>query len=224
MRTQRRRLAGLGTDVSLDRQRNPGACLLLHVRISLLQYLHKQAEAVWPGLSMEELIEQLRQIQQFQLLYPPQGKKGPPRAATILSKQTLPQQSPAQAARPAHRQLALVGNTTVPRATPTRSILYSCSRPSPSKVPLAFTSRSINPVVRILGSDLTIFAKGRHSRTGGLFGLGHGSASDPGRGSCDRLRPGSGTCLPETLLKAWCSTSPGISSRIIWMLPMASWV
>ena len=155
---------------------------------------------------------------------PAAGKKGPPRAATILSKQTLPQQSPAQAARPAHRQLALVGNTTVPRATPTRSILYNCSRPSPSKVPLAFTSRSINPVVRILGSDLTIFAKGRHSRTGGLFGLGHGSASDPGRGSCDRLRPGSGTCLPETLLKAWCSTSPGISSRIIWMLPMASWV
>ena len=51
----------------------------------------------WPGLSMEELIEQLRQIQQFQLLYPPQGKKGPPRAATILSKQTLPQQSLAQA-------------------------------------------------------------------------------------------------------------------------------
>ena len=65
--------------------------------ISLLQYLHKQAEAVWPGLSMEELIEQLRQIQQFQLLYPPQGKKGPPRAATILSKQTLPQQCLAQA-------------------------------------------------------------------------------------------------------------------------------
>ena len=57
--------------------------------ISLLQYLHKQAEAVWLGLSMEELIEQLRQIQQFQLLYPPQGKKGPPRAATILSKQNF---------------------------------------------------------------------------------------------------------------------------------------
>lgn len=39
--------------------------------ISLPQYLHKQAEPVWPGLSMEELTEQLRQIQQFQLLYPP---------------------------------------------------------------------------------------------------------------------------------------------------------
>ena len=65
--------------------------------ISLLQYLHKQAEAVWPGLSMEELTEQLRQIQQFQLLYAPQGEKGPPRVATILSKQTLAQQSLAQA-------------------------------------------------------------------------------------------------------------------------------
>ena len=65
--------------------------------ISLLQYLHKQAESVWPGLSMEELTEQLRQIQQFQLLYPPQGEKGPPRVATILSKQTLAQQSLAQA-------------------------------------------------------------------------------------------------------------------------------
>ena len=59
--------------------------------ISLPQYLHKQAEPVWPGLSMEELTEQLRQIQQFQLLYPPQGEKGPPRVATILSKQTLVQ-------------------------------------------------------------------------------------------------------------------------------------
>ena len=35
---------------------------------------------------------ELRQIQQFLLLYPPQGEKGPPRIATVLSKQTLPQQ------------------------------------------------------------------------------------------------------------------------------------
>lgn len=64
--------------------------------ISLLQYLHKRAEAVWPGLSMEQLLEELRQIQQFALLYPPQGEKGPHRVATVLSKQTLAQQSLAE--------------------------------------------------------------------------------------------------------------------------------
>jgi transposase len=61
--------------------------------ISLLQYIHKKAEAAWPGLSMEQLLEELRQIQQFTLLYPPQGEKGPKRVATVLSKQTLAQQS-----------------------------------------------------------------------------------------------------------------------------------
>ena len=61
--------------------------------ISLLQYLHKQAHTVWPGLSLEQLLEELRQIQQFVLLYPPQGQKGPKRTATVLSRQTLPQQA-----------------------------------------------------------------------------------------------------------------------------------
>ena len=61
--------------------------------ISLLQYVHKKAEAAWAGLSMEQLIEELKQIQQFALLYPPQGEKGPNRVATVLSKQTLAQQS-----------------------------------------------------------------------------------------------------------------------------------
>jgi transposase len=60
--------------------------------ISLLQYIHRKTEAVWPGLSMEQLLEELGQIQQFALLYPPQGEKGPNRVATILSKQTLAQQ------------------------------------------------------------------------------------------------------------------------------------
>jgi len=64
--------------------------------ISLLQYVHRKAEAVWPGLSMEHLIEELKQIQQFALLYPPQGEKGPNRVATVLSKQTLAQQSLAE--------------------------------------------------------------------------------------------------------------------------------
>jgi len=64
--------------------------------ISLLQYIHKRAQAAWAGLSMEQLLEELRQIQQFTLLYPPQGEKGPNRVATVLSKQTLPQQSLAE--------------------------------------------------------------------------------------------------------------------------------
>ena len=61
--------------------------------ISLLQYVHRQAQAAWAGISMERLLEELRQIQEFVLLYPPQGDKGPNRVATVLSKQTLSQQA-----------------------------------------------------------------------------------------------------------------------------------
>jgi transposase len=60
--------------------------------ISLLQYICKQAESAWPGLTIEQLLEQLQQIEQYTLLYPPQGDKGPNRVATVLSKQTLAQQ------------------------------------------------------------------------------------------------------------------------------------
>lgn len=59
--------------------------------ISLLRYVHKQAQVAWAGISVEQLLDELRQIQQFVLLYPPQGVKGPNRVATVLSKQTLPQ-------------------------------------------------------------------------------------------------------------------------------------
>jgi transposase len=61
--------------------------------ISLLQFVHKQAQAGWADLSLEQLLEELEQIQQFVLLYPPQGEKGPPRTAYVLSQQTLPQQA-----------------------------------------------------------------------------------------------------------------------------------
>jgi transposase len=61
--------------------------------ISLLQHLHKEAQQAWAGISVEQLLEELRQIQQFVLLYPPQGEKGPNRVAAVLSKQTLPQQA-----------------------------------------------------------------------------------------------------------------------------------
>jgi len=65
--------------------------------ISLLQHVHRQAQPVWAGLSMEQLLEELRQIQQFVLLYPPQGDKGPNRTASVVSKQTLAQQALADA-------------------------------------------------------------------------------------------------------------------------------
>jgi transposase len=64
--------------------------------ISLLQCIRRQAEAAWPGLSTEELLDQLRQIQKYTLLYPPLGDKGPTRVATVLSKQSLTQQRLAQ--------------------------------------------------------------------------------------------------------------------------------
>jgi transposase len=61
--------------------------------ISLLQYVHKQAQAGWADLSLEQLLEELEQIKQFVLLYPPQGEKGPSRTAYVLSQQTLAQQA-----------------------------------------------------------------------------------------------------------------------------------
>src|SRR5436853_1576299 len=61
--------------------------------ISMLKYIHRQAQPAWPGLAMEQLVEELQQIQQFVLLYPPQRQKGPHRIATVLSKQTLTQQA-----------------------------------------------------------------------------------------------------------------------------------
>jgi transposase len=61
--------------------------------ISLLQYVHRQSQNAWPDLTVEQLLEQLRPIQQFVLLYPPLGDKGPNRVATVLSKQTLVQQA-----------------------------------------------------------------------------------------------------------------------------------
>lgn len=65
--------------------------------ISLLQYVHRQARAAWSDLSLEQLIEELQQIQQFVLFYSQQGEKGCDRAAYVLSKQTLVQQALAKA-------------------------------------------------------------------------------------------------------------------------------
>ena len=65
-------------------------CLL---GISLLHYVHRQAQAAWADLSVEQLLAELEQIKQFVLLYPPQGEKGPARTAYVLSQQTLTQQA-----------------------------------------------------------------------------------------------------------------------------------
>ena len=61
--------------------------------IPLLQHLHKQAQSAWNGISSEQLPEELRQIQQFVLWYPPKARNAPNRVATVLSKQTLTQQT-----------------------------------------------------------------------------------------------------------------------------------
>jgi len=68
-------------------------CMLGMLGISLLQYVHQQAKAARADLSVEQLLEELEQIKQFVLLYPPQGEKGPPRTAHVLSQQTLVQQA-----------------------------------------------------------------------------------------------------------------------------------
>jgi transposase len=60
--------------------------------ISLLQYLHKQAQSAWNGITVESLLYELKEIRQVVLLYPPQADKGPNRAATVLAKQSLAQQ------------------------------------------------------------------------------------------------------------------------------------
>ena len=60
-------------------------CLL---GLSLLHYVHRQAQSFWPSITVEELQKELEQIQQFVLLYPAQGA-GPYRTATIISTQSL---------------------------------------------------------------------------------------------------------------------------------------
>ncbi len=61
--------------------------------ISLLQYVHQQAKAGWADLSVEQLLEELRANQTVRPALPPQGEKGPPRTAYVLSQQSLAQQA-----------------------------------------------------------------------------------------------------------------------------------
>jgi hypothetical protein len=59
--------------------------------ISLMNYLHAQVQKVCPQITVEQLKDELEDITQYVLLYPPQGEKGPYRTATIQNKLTLTQ-------------------------------------------------------------------------------------------------------------------------------------
>ena len=65
--------------------------------VSLLNYVHTHAKRVCPQITVEQMKAELAGIYDFVLLYPPQGDKGPPRTATVQSKQTLTQVLLAQA-------------------------------------------------------------------------------------------------------------------------------
>ena len=66
-----------GADAPLDGPQDPRACLHLRTGVSLLQWVHQRAAAVWPSLSIEEINQQLGRIQQFELVYPRPGEKEP---------------------------------------------------------------------------------------------------------------------------------------------------
>jgi len=59
--------------------------------VSLLNYVHRQAQTACPDITIEQLKHELADILQFELLYPPQGEKGPFRTATVQSKLSLTQ-------------------------------------------------------------------------------------------------------------------------------------
>jgi hypothetical protein len=104
--------------------------------VTLLRQVRRQAEAAWPGLSTEELLEQLRQIRKYTLLNPPQGAKRPNRVTTVLSKQSLTQQRLAQ-------ELGLGQLGSTPRrkyrsgnTSHVKRITYTCPCRLRSKLPL----------------------------------------------------------------------------------------
>ena len=59
--------------------------------VSLLQCLHRRAQAVWPELTLERLREELQQRQQIELLYAGEGRGARPRVETVASSQSLAQ-------------------------------------------------------------------------------------------------------------------------------------
>ena len=65
--------------------------------VSLLQPVRCKAERAWPGLSIEQLQEQLVGIRQIELLYPWQGEKGPGRPVKVATKCSVAQEALTQA-------------------------------------------------------------------------------------------------------------------------------
>jgi hypothetical protein len=86
---------------------------------------------------MEQLLEQLSQIQQFTLLYPPLGEKGPRRLATVLSKQSLAQQALADSLGLEQLCSTQRGSYFFLSLTPTNITIYRCLCRLTSKLPLA---------------------------------------------------------------------------------------
>jgi hypothetical protein len=54
--------------------------------ICLLNYVRSQVQNACPQITIEQLKDELADIMQFVLLYPPQGEKGPYRTATICAR------------------------------------------------------------------------------------------------------------------------------------------
>ena len=65
--------------------------------ISLLWWLHRQSDDVWPGLTLEELKQELNAIHRIDLVYPPFEGKGNPRLVQLISSKTLAQAALADA-------------------------------------------------------------------------------------------------------------------------------
>jgi len=108
-----------------------------------MQSLRRLAEAAWPGLSTEELLDQLRQIQKYNLLYPPQGDKGPNRVATVLSKQTLIQQSLVKVLGLDQLGSTQRGSYNRDKINPFGRMTYKCICRTLSKLPLGLLLREI---------------------------------------------------------------------------------
>ncbi|NWG14764.1 MAG: hypothetical protein HXY20_14660 [Acidobacteria bacterium] len=59
--------------------------------VSLLNYLRLKAERVCPRITMEQMLAELGQIEQYVVLYPRLGERGPYRTVTVQKKLTLTQ-------------------------------------------------------------------------------------------------------------------------------------
>jgi hypothetical protein len=85
--------------------------------LSLLQCIKNKAQAVWPGLSIEQLSEKLVQTQRFML--PSPSNKGPNRAALVFLKAAPGPEKAGQGAGPGH----VAAGLKKPRYAPGQSSL-----------------------------------------------------------------------------------------------------